>query len=256
MPLEGAGSWSQDARQPLYLTVYGALREALHERSWAVGASLPSEAELSDRFQVSRITVRHALRLLESEGYIRKARARRPVVVTTTPQQRSGWTVESLDDIVTMVGDARLEVRSWRRETSAMDAELLGVPAMTRLYCLRGVLVRHRQPYARSIIYFPPSVGERLSRGAFDDAVVFRVLQREIGVRLDDVRLTVWAELATEEDAASLGCDAGAALLVSRLLYREEGGRQVELAYSRSLASAARLSTRLTTSATRILDKE
>lgn len=234
-------------RAPLYSAVYEALRDALHAGSYEVGASLPSEAELSDRFAVSRITVRHALRLLEGDGYIRKARARRPVVIATTPAQNPGWAVKSIDDIVAMVGDAQLLVRSWRKEAWSVGAGLLALPAATPLFCLRSVLVRRGKPYARSIIYFPPQIGARLTRGSFDDAVVFRVLQRELGLRIANVRLTVWAELATAEDAASLGCEAGAALLVSQLLYQDEAGRPIELAYSRSLATEARLSTTLST---------
>jgi GntR family transcriptional regulator len=232
--------------QPLYLVVYGALRDALNRRAWEVGASLPSEAELSERFNVSRITVRHALRLLEGDGYIRKARAKRPVVVTTAPRG-SGWLVESIDDIVAMVGDAQLLVKTWRREASANDAKVLGLPPSTRLHCLRSILVRDRKPYARSIIYFPPAIGSRLSRKDFDDTVVFRVLQRELGVRLDDVRLTIWAESAALDDAESLNCEVGSPLLVMQLLYRDAAGESVELAYSRSLASEVRLSTRLGT---------
>jgi len=235
------------AGQPLYLAVHGALREALLRHRWPVGASLPSESELSAEFAVSRITIRHAMRLLEAEGYIRKARARRAVVVTTAPEPQSGWRVESIDDIITMVGNAKLRIESWRRENSASDATLFGLAAGARLHCLRGVLMRDGRPYTRSTIYFAPEVGARLSRGAFDDPVVFRVLQRELGIRLDDVRLTIWAELARAEDAAVLGCDLGAALLVMQLSYHEEGGALVEVAYSRSLASEARLSTRLTT---------
>jgi GntR family transcriptional regulator len=146
-----------------------------------------------------------------------------------------------------MVGDAELQIESWRKETSAADAKLFGLPAGARLHCLRSVLIRSGRPYTRSTIYFPPSVGSRLPRAAFNDPVVFRVLQRELGVRLDDVRLTVWAEQATAEDAAALHCDAGDALLVSQLSYRDAGGGLVEVAYSRALASEARFSTRLTT---------
>jgi GntR family transcriptional regulator len=211
-----------------------------------VGASLPSEAELSERFGVSRITVRHALRLLESDGYIRKAPARRPVVVATEPGGPAGWVVESLDDIVAMVGNARLAIQSWREETAPGEAGLFGLAPETPLPCLRSLLIRAGQAYARSVIYFPPEVGAKLERESFDDAVVFRVLQRDLGLRFDDVRLTVGAETADAEDAASLGCEPGSALLVMQLLYRESG-RLVEVAYSRSLASAVRLSTRLTT---------
>jgi DNA-binding GntR family transcriptional regulator len=193
---------------------------------------------------VSRITTRHALRLLEAEGYIRKARARRPVVLATIPPPPAGWMVESLEDIVAMVTDSRLDVTTYRQERSA-DARLFGLAAGTRLHCLRSILVRANKPYARSIIYFAPAIGSQLSRAAFNDTVVFRVLQREIGVRLEDVQLTIWAESATAEDAANLHCELGSALLVMQLLFRQEGGELIEVAYSRSLASEVRLSTRL-----------
>jgi GntR family transcriptional regulator len=239
---------SDDVRQPLYLTVYGALRDELHNGHWSIGSSLPSEAALSERFQVSRITTRHALRLLEAEGYIQKAQARRPVVIATSPARRDGWFIESMADIVAMVGDAHLHIQSWRKENSATDAKGFGLPISAPLHCLRGILSRDGKPYARSIIYFPPAIGSRLSRRVFDDAVVFRVVQRELGIRIDDVRLTVWAELAAEDDARDLHCRTGAALLVSQLQYWDAGGTPIEIAYSRALASEGRLSTRLVAS--------
>lgn len=238
-----------EARQPLYLAVYGSLRDEIQVGKWEVGASLPSEADLSDRFQVSRITTRHALRLLENDGYIRKAQSRRSVVTAMVPPRREGWFMDSLADIAAMVGNARLDIGSWRLERSAPDARDFELPLATRLPCLRGTLSRNGRPYARSIIYFPPEVGSRLSRDAFDDAVVFRVLQREVGIHIEDVRMTVWAELANEEDARDLGCEVGSAILASQLLYRDENASLIEIAYSRALASEARLSTHLVTSA-------
>jgi GntR family transcriptional regulator len=235
------------ARRPLYLAVCQALQQGVREGRWPVGSSLPSEADLSREFAVSRITVRHALRLLETEGYIRKARARRPVVMASTPGRTSGWAVESLDDIIAMVGNARLQIESWGKERSSDAARLLEVPGPTALHCLRSVLVRDGRPYSRSIIYFPPLIGVALTRSSFNDAVVFRVLQRELGLSLRDVRLTVSAELAATDDAVALGCDVGSPLLVMELVYRSEADQVVEVAYSRSLASEVRLSTRLAT---------
>lgn len=241
------GAATAEAR-PLYLSLYDSLRSALGQGRWTIGASLPSEAALSREFGVSRITTRHALRLLESEGMIRKARARRPLVIATTPAERRGWMMESLADIVAMVADARLDIGSWRKERSAAEAVLFGLDPATPLHCLRGVLARAGRPYARSIILFPPAVGARLARADFDDTVVFRVLQRRLGIRIDDVELTIWAEPADADDAASLPCEPGAPILVQQLAYRQ-GGELVEVAYSRSLASEVRLSTHLTTGA-------
>lgn len=44
------------------------------------GSSLPSEAELAERYQVSRLTIREAVKLLEGRGLLEIARGRRAVV--------------------------------------------------------------------------------------------------------------------------------------------------------------------------------
>lgn len=232
--------------KPLYQTIFEALRQRIGGHEWPVGGPFPSEAELSTAFSASRITVRHALRLLEDEGYIRKAAARRTVLVATAPRQRNPWIVRSIDDIIAMVADARLRVLSWRPESSAGDAELLGLSPRTRLHCLRSVLERRGAPILRSIIYFPPDIGERLKQEMFNDVIVFRVLGRELGIFLEDVRITVWPELADKTDAAQLKCATGTPLLVTQLLYHAEGGRAVEVAYSRRFGPDARFSTTVT----------
>lgn len=237
------------AEPALYRHVHAALRRQLAAGEPPVGASLPSEAELSRRFGVSRITIRHALDLLAAEGVIRKAKARRAVVAACEPPP--AWLVESLGDIATMVGDARLAVLSWRRERLPEEARRLGLPAATRLPCLRGVLSRGGVAYARSIVCFPPEIGGALQRRHFDDAVVFRVMQRELGIRLADVEIEVSAERADATDAAQLGCAEGAPILVTRLHYRDEAGRLVEIAQSRGLAGATRFATRLRTARSR-----
>jgi GntR family transcriptional regulator len=243
MPPSGAAA--EDGGAALYRQVHDALRAELRDGRPGVGGSLPSEAALSRRFGVSRITVRHALQLLQADGLITKAKARRAVVAATEPAA-PGWVIQSLDDIATMVGDARLDVRSWRRERSAANAHLLGCPAETWLPCLRGVLQRGGQPYARSVIYFAPRIGARLRRAAFDDVVVFRVMQRELGIELAYVEVTVSVASATPADAACLPCIVGDPLLETRLRYHDRSGQPVELAYSRGLPASSRFAVRIT----------
>jgi len=51
------------------------MREIAHQRL-EIGDRLGTEQELSDRYQLSRVTVRQALELLEREGYVSRKRAR------------------------------------------------------------------------------------------------------------------------------------------------------------------------------------
>jgi GntR family transcriptional repressor for pyruvate dehydrogenase complex len=58
------------ARAPLSLLVYDQLREAIVSGELVEGTELPSEKELSERFSVSRSTVREALRVLQAQGML------------------------------------------------------------------------------------------------------------------------------------------------------------------------------------------
>jgi DNA-binding GntR family transcriptional regulator len=57
---------------PIYHQISGALRARIIEGALKVGDKLPSEKQLSDEYEVSRITLRQALAILEREGVIRK----------------------------------------------------------------------------------------------------------------------------------------------------------------------------------------
>jgi DNA-binding GntR family transcriptional regulator len=133
-----------------------SLREKICRAEWLVGANLPTEEELSEQYGVIRITVRHALQLLEQDGLIRKARARRTEVVSVGPALRLGFAVESLRDIVAMVANAVLEIKSYARERQPDAAAILGETPQTRLYCLRSVLKRQGRADARSTIECSP----------------------------------------------------------------------------------------------------
>lgn len=54
----------------LYYKVYSELRKRLESGEYAKGTLLPTEAELQEQFHVSRVTIRKAVELLSSEGYV------------------------------------------------------------------------------------------------------------------------------------------------------------------------------------------
>lgn len=231
----------QGGQPPLYQRLLDSLRDKIRRGEWPIGGHLPTEAELSEQYNVSRITVRHALALLEQDGVIRKARARRTEIVATGPVKRLGYSMESLGDVVAMVQGATLAVESYARERRPEAAELFGEKPDARLHCLRSVLKRDGRAYARSTIYFPPGIGGKMRKGDFDDTVVFRSVVRKTGIEIGNVSHTVWADGANESDVLRLGCIAGEPLLVTLLLYRDAAGTPIEAAYTRALAADARL---------------
>ena len=55
---------------PLYQQLYEKLRDEINEGRYPAGSRLPTEAELSEAYQVSRVTVRKAMEQLEKEDLL------------------------------------------------------------------------------------------------------------------------------------------------------------------------------------------
>ncbi len=60
------------AKTPLYLELYRKLCQEIESGKYAVGEKLPSEKEIAEQNNVSRITSKHAMEQLVSEGYVRR----------------------------------------------------------------------------------------------------------------------------------------------------------------------------------------
>ena len=128
---EAVRQGQSEARQPLYLAVYGSLRNEIQFGTW--GRSAPRcrrkrSCRTASRSAVS--TTRHALRLLEADGYIREG-ASVPGVFgchgrSSAPQRRL---VHGIHGRHRRDGRRRsLDIRSWKQERSAPDARDFGLP--------------------------------------------------------------------------------------------------------------------------------
>lgn len=65
-------SLSEDSLVPLYRQVMDGITADIENGTYSVGSRIPSEAELSEIYSVSRITVRRAVKELSAEGLLTK----------------------------------------------------------------------------------------------------------------------------------------------------------------------------------------
>lgn len=220
---------------PLYRQLATRLRAPIQAGQLVPGCPLPREADLANRFGVSLITVRQALRDLEGEGLIKK-RTAKPAIVATPQVRSKPLEFQSFAAIAASSVDRRLIIRSYRKESSALACEAFGLPAGTACYCLRAVLMVSDRPITQTRFYFPPAIGSRLQRADFDDVVVFRAVQRHLGIQLSRAQIRVRAEIADEQLARALDYDVGGPILATEMLYFSASGEPVELTVSKNRA--------------------
>src|SRR6185369_263696 len=83
-----------------YRQIATTLMAEIDAGDWAIGAQLPTESDLVDRFGVSRGTIREALRELHDFGYLSKRRGTRSVVIRAEVQPKFVNSAQTLDDML------------------------------------------------------------------------------------------------------------------------------------------------------------
>ena len=67
---------------PLYYSIMEVLKDSIINGIYPVGTFLPTETELEKKFNVSKITIRKAIELLENDGYVSKKSGKGTTVIS------------------------------------------------------------------------------------------------------------------------------------------------------------------------------
>lgn len=128
---------------PKYEVAYQALLERLKSGRYPVGARLPTEEELAQVFDVSRVTIRRSLDILVRDGFLERRQGSGYSVVTLSPQ--SSTCLTSFTDAMLRAGrepTSRLlsisHYPAGAEETAHLSPELAAVP-VTQVERLRLV---------------------------------------------------------------------------------------------------------------------
>ena len=100
------------SEQPLYLQVVHALKDEIVRGVHPVGSQLPTEEELSERFAVSRYTIREALRLLREDHLVSSRKGAGTTVVTPRASDSYVHEVMSINDLVAFATGVRFRIDS------------------------------------------------------------------------------------------------------------------------------------------------
>jgi DNA-binding FadR family transcriptional regulator len=95
---------------PAYRRLADELRGAILEGQFPPDRRLPTEAELTSRWKVSRQTARHAFDELVGEGLIYRVRGRGTFAAAASGDEKYLRSVGAVDDLLSLSVDSTLEV--------------------------------------------------------------------------------------------------------------------------------------------------
>ena len=202
------------------MSKYAVIRNRLAERisEMTIGDQLPTEPELCDEFEVSRITIRRAMDELASEGLVVREQGRGTFVADPRVSQHVRETFQNevsgfYREQTAHNRKVTTDVLGNRVVTHAQAAAVLGLGArdelieLERLRYVNGALHQHVITYMSAREY--PAV---LAQD-FSDGSLFDFLESRYGVKLTRNDLLVRLEKASGEIAEHLEVADGTALL-------------------------------------------
>jgi DNA-binding GntR family transcriptional regulator len=154
--------------KPRYVELADQLIEAIGNGTFAVGAALPSEMDLSTQYGVSRATVRSALQKVQDLGLISRRKRAGIRVEASKPRVAFEQSLSNVEDLMqfAVVTERRVQSIGEISASPALAAQL-GVDVGSRwlrVEMLRVDPSKAEQPICWTEVYLDPVVGAAIRR--------------------------------------------------------------------------------------------
>lgn len=142
---------------PLYITVMEVIKEKIINGIYKIGELIPTETELEKEFNVSKITIRKAIEMLELDGYLVKRSGKGTTVISNSIYNKLSKG-ESFSNILNKEGfQVRKEKTLIEKVEIEPQNELYNYFGH-RCYKIRRVYYLDGNPYIHFIHYIPESI--------------------------------------------------------------------------------------------------
>ena len=201
---------------PRYADLARVLAEEIGAGRFAVGSLLPTEAQLQERFDASRHTVREALRELKQRGLVVSRAGIGTTVRARAPAQRLLHGVGTLQDLIQFFEATRMRTLAVRDVIA--DAPLAErLPVKVGQQWREARLLRFgaddERPVASMSVYVRPEHADVLQHIDRSDVPVFTLIEQRHGVRLAEVRQQIVAVTLGRPEARALRARPGSPAL-------------------------------------------
>ena len=222
----------QAKAQPRYQDVADTLISEVTQGKFPVGSMLPTELELCERFDVSRYTIREALRRMGDMGLVARRQGSGTVVQSTDPGTGFMQSLDSLSELLQYPPGTRIDLQEASEIVAGRNtARLLRARIGQKFFRISGVRLVDAtgQSFCWSDIYLRPEysgvadvIGDR-TRPAY------ALVEELYGQKVHHVSVEMFASSVSERHAKALGVEPGTPAMTIIRRYAGEDDRVFEV---------------------------
>lgn len=213
---------------PLHLQVREIIRKGVMDGSLVdENGKMPTEAELVERYKVSRVTIRNALQALVDEGMFIRERGRGTFVKTNQPENWVGRLMGFTETIREAGFEPGAEILH-KGMTNKHPEEVKIQLQQNAVWELRRVRLADDIPIAIEHAYYPPEIGLEIENQDLISIAMYKFFEENLGIYLKEADQRLSAVKADKTEAKVLDIEPNEPLLsLERISYSQEN-RPVE----------------------------
>lgn len=217
-----------ERRTPHYLLIYREVKQKIASGEFAAGERLPTQREFGEQYQVTVMTVRQALQLLEQEELILVRHGLGTFVAPTRFRYAMG-NLRSLAQEVTAQG-LELKTRVLGRQLVQPHprvAELLRLRAGEQVYAIERLRLVGPEPIVYQYSQLQPWLADKLDDTDLSNVSLYDHLHEELGLQIGRAQEWIRAIDLSPHEADLLDEEPGTAALLSERLTLSAGDEPI-----------------------------
>ncbi|MDQ0428439.1 GntR family transcriptional regulator [Planomicrobium stackebrandtii] len=207
---------------PIYIQIEEQLKQQIQQGDFPIGTAIPSERELTERFGVSRMTVRQSITNLVNDGLLYREKGRGTFVASPKVEQPLNGLTSFTEDMVSrgMVPSSKL-IGFEILEAEPDVAEDLQLAAGDKVYFVERIRFADDKPMAIERTYLPVERFPDLTEDSFQGSL-YAIIENNQQLKISRATQRMEAGLVKKEDADLLQIKPPAAILmIERISYLE-----------------------------------
>jgi GntR family transcriptional regulator len=216
---------------PKYYILKRKLIEKIDQEDFKVNETIPSERELIEMYNVSRITVRKAIDELVNEGYLYKIQGKGTYVKSDEYSQDLFSITSCTQDVIKLGMTPGRKVISAEVVTAdKKHSRSLELGDGEKVFRMERVYYADKEPINHTTTYLPYKLFPGIEKYDFSEDSLYKVLENEYGAQITKAKRTVEAILAEDEIAEYLEVPAGIPILLFNCVtYGVVNGKEVPI---------------------------
>lgn len=209
---------------PIYHQLLEYIKSKISSGEYPADELIPSEREFSEKFQISRMTVRQALNNLVQDGYVYRQKGKGTFVSRQKVEKKLSRLNSYTEEMIErgLKPSSKL-VKFEIKKTNGAEADLLKIGENESIYDIKRIRLADAKPMSIESILVPCEIAPSLNQKVLENSF-YEYVHTNINDSIEFAEQSIQARLANDEEAKLLEIPQNSPVLsIERTTYLRSG---------------------------------